>query len=100
DDGGMVEVWASGLDDDSLVNSLSIVIWRRSPFVAELLFQLSSLGNLAIVTQVEGIGPWVTSAEQLAAVKGRWSTPQLVSTATELAKRIAQSRDELDLDVD
>jgi hypothetical protein len=100
DDGGMVEVWASGLDDGSIVNTVSVVIWQRSHFVTELLFQLSSKGNLAIVTKVEGVGPWVTSAEQLAAVKGRWPAAQLVATPAELTKKIARSRDELDMDVD
>jgi hypothetical protein len=100
DDGGMVEVWASGLDNDSVVNSRSIVIWRRSPFVSELLLQLSRKGNLAIVTQVEGVGPWLTTAEQLAAVQGRWPAAQVVFTAAELAKKISQSRDVLDMDVD
>jgi hypothetical protein len=98
DDGGSVEVWAFGLDDDSVVNTLSVVIWRRSPFVAELVFQLSEKGNLAIVTQVEGIGPWVTSAEQAAAVKERWPAAELVTTSAELAKKIARSRDELNID--
>jgi hypothetical protein len=98
DDGGSVEVWAVGLDDDSVVNTVSVVIWRRSPFVAELVFQLSEKGNLAIVTQVEGIGPWVTSAEQAAAVKERWPAAELVTTSAELAKKIARSRDELNID--
>ncbi len=100
DDGGMVEVWAPGLDDDSVVNTISIIIWRRSPIVASLLFELSQRGNLAIVTQVEGIGPWVTSPGQLNAVLGRWPTAQLVSTAAELATNIARSRDDLDVDID
>lgn len=100
DDGGIVEVWACGLNDDSVVNTISIIIWRRSPFVGMLLFELSRKGNLVVVTQVEGIGPWVTSSEQLKVVQGRWSAAQLVSTAAELATRIAQSRDELGVDVD
>ena len=100
DDGGIVEVWACGLNDYSVVNTISIIIWRRSPFVGMLLFELSRKGNLAIVTQVEGIGPWVTSSEQLKAVQRRWPSTQLVSTAAELATNIARSRDELDVDVD
>lgn len=100
DDGGMVEVWACGLNDDDVVQTISIIIWRRSPFVGMLLFELSRRGNLAVVTQVEGIGPWVTSAEQLNAVQGRWPAAKLVSTAAELAKNVARSRDELDVDVD
>ena len=97
DDGGRVDVWAVGLDDDSVVNLISLVIWRRSPFVAELAFQLSEKGNLAIVTEVDGIGPWVTSAEQAAAVKERWTTVELVATSAELAKKISRARDELDM---
>jgi hypothetical protein len=100
DDRGMVEIWASGLDDDTVVNVISIIIWRRSPIVAALLFELSQQANLAIVTQVEGVGPWVTSPEQLAAVQLRWPAAEVVVTAAELAKRIARSRDELDLEVD
>ena len=97
DDGGVVEVWAVGLDDNSIANTISLVIWRRSPFVAELAFQLSEKGNLAILTEVEGIGPWVTSAEQAAAVRERWATVELVATPAELAKKISRARDELDM---
>jgi hypothetical protein len=104
-DGGVVEVWAGGLETEDKFDGFSFTVWAATPHVAKLLFKLSQVGNLVIGSSEDlggkfdqpgfppgkSIDPWVTSANQQKLVAARWPNAKVIASEQQMQRELEQA---------
>jgi hypothetical protein len=90
-DGGVVAVWAGGLEREDRFEGFSFTVWKATAEVAKLLFKLSQAGNLIIVPAGEGVDPWVTSTSQQKLVAARWPNAKVITTEGQMQTELERA---------